>query len=87
MRLLLEVFYFITAKLDAVLKLKIMTGHILKQAKRIFGVLDFKYYALGDGISILFKRSIGKLSTPLITRHGCRAISSWIYVKKWGNFK
>jgi len=61
MALLLAVFYFIAAKLDTVQKLKIMTGHVLKQAKRVFGVPDFKYYALGDGISAVFKRSPGKL--------------------------
>jgi len=64
MALLLAVFYFIAAKLDTAQKLKIMTGHILKQAKRVFGVPDFKYYALGDGISTVFKRSPGKLCTP-----------------------
>jgi len=51
-------------KLDTAQKLKIMTEHVLKQAKRVFGVPDFKYYALGDGISTVFKRSPGKLRTP-----------------------
>ena len=64
MALLLAIFYFIAAKLDTVQKLKIMAGHVLKQAKRVFGVPDFKYYALGDGISAVFKRSPGKLSNP-----------------------
>ena len=41
-----------------------MAGHVLKQAKRVFGVPDFKYYALGDGLSDIFKRSPGKLRTP-----------------------
>ncbi|MCP4052634.1 MAG: transposase [Mesoflavibacter sp.] len=61
MSLLLAVFYFISVKLDTDQKLKIMTGHVLKQAKRIFGVPDFKYYALGDGLSSIFKRSPGKM--------------------------
>jgi len=71
MALLLAVFYFIAAKLDTKQKLKVMTGHVLKQAKRIFGVPDFKYYALGDGLSSIFKRSPGKmqtLSTPVPDR-------------------
>lgn len=63
MALLLAVFYFIAAKLDTKQKLKVMTGHVLKQAKRIFGVPDFKYYALGDGLSSIFKRSPGKIKT------------------------
>lgn len=61
MGLLLAVFYFIAVKLDTSQKLKIMAGHILKQAKRIFGIPDFKYYALGDGLSAVFKRSPGKI--------------------------
>jgi len=64
MGLLLAVFYFIAAKLDTSQKLKIMAGHVLKQAKRVFGVPDFKYYALGDGLSDIFKRSPGKLGSP-----------------------
>lgn len=64
MGLLLAVFYFIAAKLDTSQKLKIMAGHVLKQAKRVFGVPDFKYYALGDGLSDIFKRSPGMLRTP-----------------------
>lgn len=61
MSLLLAVFYFLAVRLDTSQKLKIMTGHILKQAKRVFGIPDFKYYALGDGISAIFKRSPGKI--------------------------
>ena len=62
MGLLLAVFYFIAAKLDTAQKLKIMCGHVLKQAKRIFGVPDFKYYAIGDGLSAIFTRSPGKIT-------------------------
>ena len=61
MALLLAIFYFIAVKLDTAQKLKIMAGHVLKQAKRIFGIPDFKYYALGDGLSAVFKRSPGKI--------------------------
>jgi hypothetical protein len=61
MGLLLAVFYFLAVKLDTSQKLKILTGHILQQAKRVFGIPDFKYYALGDGISAIFKRSPNKL--------------------------
>lgn len=61
MALLLAVFYFIAVILDQSNKLTIMAGHILKSAKRVFGIPDFKYYALGDGISNIFKRCPGKL--------------------------
>lgn len=61
MALLLAVFYFLAVVLDTNQKLRIMTGHLLKHAKRVFGIPDFKYYALGDGISALFRRSPGKI--------------------------
>jgi hypothetical protein len=61
MALLLVVFYFIAVVIDTSQKLKIMTGHLLKQAKRVFGIPNFKYYALGDGISAIFKKSPGKI--------------------------
>lgn len=64
MGLLLAVFYFMAVKLDVDHKLKIMAGHILKQAKRVFGIPDFKFYAMGDGLSNIFRRSPGKLSDP-----------------------
>ena len=51
MALLLAVFYFVAVVLDQTQKLTIMAGHILKCAKRVFGIPDFKYYALGDGLS------------------------------------
>jgi len=64
MALLLAVFYFISVILDQNQKLIIMTGHILKRAKRVFGIPDFKYYALGDGLSNIFSRYPGKLTKP-----------------------
>jgi hypothetical protein len=38
-----------------------MAGHVLKSAKRVFGIPDFKYYAIGDGLSNIFSRFPGKL--------------------------
>ena len=61
MGLLLAVFYFLAVKLDMSQKLKVMTGHILKQAKRVFGIPDFKFYAIGDGLSTVFRRFPGKI--------------------------
>lgn len=62
MALLLTAFYFIAVRLGTQEKLKIMASHVLKQAKRVFGIPDFKYYALSDGMSALFKRAPGKLT-------------------------
>jgi len=61
MALVLAVFYFLAAILDTHHKLKVMAGHVLDCARRVFGVPDFKYYALGDGLSAIFRRSPGKL--------------------------
>lgn len=61
MALLLAVFYFVAIILDQSQKLSIMAGHVLKWAKRVFGIPDFKYYALGDGLSNIFSRYPGRL--------------------------
>jgi hypothetical protein len=61
MALLLAVFYFVVVILDQNQKLTINAGHVLKSVKRIFGIPDFKYYALGDGLSNIFSRFPGQL--------------------------
>jgi hypothetical protein len=61
MALLLAVFYFVAVILDQTQKLTVMAGHVLNCAKRVFGIPDFKYYALGDGLSNIFSRYPGKL--------------------------
>jgi hypothetical protein len=61
MAILLAVFYFVAVILDQGQKLVIMTGHVLKIAKRVFGIPNFKYYAIGDGLSNIFKRFPGKI--------------------------
>ena len=62
MALLLAVFYFVSIILDQSQKLVVMAGHVLKCAKRVFGIPDFKYYALGDGLSNIFSHYPGKLA-------------------------
>jgi hypothetical protein len=61
MAVLLAVFYFVSVILDQSQKLTVMAGHVLKYAKRVFGIPDFKYYAIGDGLSNIFSRYPGKL--------------------------
>jgi hypothetical protein len=61
MALLLAVFYFVAVILDQSQKLTIMAGHVLDSTKRVFGIPDFKYYALGDGLCNIFKRFPGKI--------------------------
>jgi hypothetical protein len=67
--LLLAVFYFISVILDQTQKLNIMAGHILKSARRVFGIPDFKYYALGDGLFNIFSQFPGKLQSQSEIRH------------------
>ncbi len=40
-------------------KLNILAMHAMSAAKRLFGIPDFRYYALADGIKAIFRR-IGK---------------------------
>lgn len=58
--LLMAVMYFAAVVLDTGQKLKIMASYVLKAAKRVFGLPDFKYYALADGLRSLFTRHPGR---------------------------
>jgi len=61
MALLLAVFYFIAVILNGSYKLKILVGNLLYEAKRVFGIPNFLYYAIGDGLSTIFNRSPNKI--------------------------
>lgn len=61
--LLLAASYFSMVWLGTKTKLTILSMHVMEASKRIFGIPDFRYYALADGIKAVFKR-IGK-SNPL----------------------
>lgn len=69
MALILAVFYFVAVILDQTQKLSILAGHILKSAKRVFGIPDFKYYAIGDGLCNIFSRFPGKLENHTQIRY------------------
>ena len=47
--------YFITTVVDSASKFKIMAFHLLQSAKRVFGIPDFRYYALNDGVQKVMK--------------------------------
>jgi hypothetical protein len=49
--------YFAAVYLGESLKLQVLTRRVLKAAKRFFGVPDFHYYALADGIAAILSRS------------------------------
>lgn len=57
--LVLAAAFFSSVWLGTKEKLEILSMHVLKAAKRIFGVPDFRYYALADGIKSIFQR-VGK---------------------------
>ena len=57
--LVLAASYFAAVWLGTTSKLNILAMHAMNAAKRLFGIPDFRYYALADGIKAIFKR-IGK---------------------------
>jgi len=64
MPLVLAVTFFAACVLDHDTRLRVMAGYVERAAKRLFGIPDFKYYALADGLSALFKTNPG----PPVTR-------------------
>ncbi len=57
--LLLAVMFFAACILDHDARLRVMAGFVEKAAKRVFGIPDFKYYALADGLRAIFCRHPG----------------------------
>jgi hypothetical protein len=50
MALVLAAAYFAMVYLNLRTKLRALTGHVLLAARRVFGIPDFRFYALADGI-------------------------------------
>jgi hypothetical protein len=43
----------------------VLAGHVLRAAKRVFGIPDFRYYAIADGLTSIFTRYPGRVTlTP-----------------------
>jgi len=60
MGLILAVAYFAMVYLGIKTKLRVLARHVLKAARRLFGIPDFRFYALADGIrELLFGRQKG----------------------------
>ena len=71
--IVLAVAFFAGTVLGEGLKLSVLARHVTRLAKRFFGVPDFHYYALVDGIATLLARSAqGPLlrSPPLPIQQG-----------------
>jgi Transposase DDE domain len=66
MPLVIAVAYFTSIYLGATLKLRVLARHVLRAARRVFGIPDFRLYALADGIKrFLYSQSKGlKLALP-----------------------
>ena len=64
MTLVLAVMFFAACILDHDARLRVMANFVEKAAKRLFGIPDFKYYALADGLRALFSRHPGPPVTP-----------------------
>jgi hypothetical protein len=59
------VIYFASVYLGIRLKLRVLSKHLVRAARRVFGVPDFRLYALADGIKqVLFNRSRGPGTSP-----------------------
>lgn len=65
MPLVCAVAYFAAVLLDTASKLKVMAGHLLKAAKRVFGIPEFHYYCIADGLTSIFMRHPGRIVRPL----------------------
>jgi hypothetical protein len=60
MALVIAVAYFTSIYLGVRLKLRVLARHVLRAARRVFGIPDFRLYALADGIKhFLFSQSKG----------------------------
>jgi hypothetical protein len=57
--------YFAAVVLDTASKLKVMAGYVLKAAKRVFGIPEFHYYCIADGLTSIFVRYPGRIVRPL----------------------
>jgi hypothetical protein len=53
------------------MKLRVLAGHVLRASRRVFGIPDFRLYALADGIrQFLYSQTQGltkllKMQNPL----------------------
>lgn len=56
--------FFAAVVLGTKMKLNILAAHVLKAAKRLFGIPDFRYYAIADGIKEILTRSPRRVAPP-----------------------
>jgi hypothetical protein len=54
--LVMAAMFFTAVVLGTKMKLSILASHVLKAAKRLFGIPDFRYYAIADGMKEILSR-------------------------------
>lgn len=64
--LVVAVAYFAAVYLGRRTRLRLLTQHILRSAKRIYGVPEFRFYAVADGIKQLLFSSQRGLGPPIL---------------------
>jgi len=62
--------YFAAVLLDTASKLKVMAGYVLKAAKRVFGIPEFHYYCIADGLTSIFMRYPGRIPRGFYSETG-----------------
>jgi len=67
--LVLAAAYFTAVHLGLRSKLEILAGHALRAAKRIFGIPNFRYCALANGIKHILNRSGKGINQKIIKPH------------------
>ena len=59
--------FFTASVLGTRMKLEILSTHLITASKRLFGIPDFRYYAIADGIREVCARSPRRVAKPLAT--------------------
>ena len=57
--------FFTAVVIGTRMKLEILATHLINASKRLFGIPDFRYYAIADGIREVCARSPRRTSRPL----------------------
>jgi hypothetical protein len=66
MAVVLAAVFFASAWLGESLRRRILVRNITHVSKRLFGVVEFHYYAIADGLAALFRRFGSWRRTPLV---------------------
>ena len=56
--------FFTAVVIGTRMKLEILSSHLITASKRMFGIPDFRYYAIADGIREVCARSPRRVAKP-----------------------